>query len=291
MLSDRQYMRDEYSRHSTSILTWILCALVAGFVVQNVFAVWISNYDFARIFALTPYGVFHGFVWTFLTYVLLHGSPIHLLVNGLGFYFLGRELLPLLGSRRFLSLCIASAAAGGLFWFGTHFRDGAMALVGASSMVVALLIVFAGFFAEREVTFLLFFVIPVTLKPKVIAWVVVGLDVFGYLFAELPRNGFDTGIAHSAHLGGMLAGWIYYRYIHASRGWDRASAIELPRWLRRSKPTTKSTRYKVNVGQQSDDLRADVDRILDKINSQGFGALTEDEKRLLDRAKDMLSRH
>jgi len=39
-----------------------------------------------------------------------------------------------------------------------------------------------------------------------------------------------------------------------------------------------------------DDLRAEVDRILDKINSQGFGALTADEKRVLDEARDLLSR-
>jgi hypothetical protein len=47
--------------------------------------------------------------------------------------------------------------------------------------------------------------------------------------------------------------------------------------------------YQVNLGSR-EDLRAEVDRILDKINSQGFGALTADEKRLLDEAKDLLSR-
>jgi hypothetical protein len=66
--------------------------------------------------------------------------------------------------------------------------------------------------------------------------------------------------------------------------------IELPRWLRRRRKTTPSTpRFQVNLTSH-DDLRAEVDRILDKINSQGFGALTNEEKRLLDEARDLLSR-
>ena len=55
-----------------------------------------------------------------------------------------------------------------------------------------------------------------------------------------------------------------------------------------AKPATPAA-YHVNLSNR-EDLRAEVDRILDKINSQGFGALTADEKRLLDEAKDLLSR-
>ena len=66
--------------------------------------------------------------------------------------------------------------------------------------------------------------------------------------------------------------------------------IELPRWLRRRQKTAASTpRFQVNLTSR-DDLRAEVDRILDKINSEGFGALTDEEKRLLDEARDLLSR-
>jgi hypothetical protein len=58
---------------------------------------------------------------------------------------------------------------------------------------------------------------------------------------------------------------------------------------RKSQSARQTLAQKVNLSPRAD-LRAEVDRILDKINSQGFGALTEEEKRRLDEAKDLLSR-
>jgi hypothetical protein len=66
--------------------------------------------------------------------------------------------------------------------------------------------------------------------------------------------------------------------------------LELPAWLKRKKSEKRTTSYKVNITPHGD-LKTEVDRILDKINSAGFGALTDEEKRLLDEAKDLLSRH
>jgi hypothetical protein len=101
-------------------------------------------------------------------------------------------------------------------------------------------------------------------------------------------------VPHSAHLGAMLVGWLYYRYFHAP-SWPLAPArseIEPPRWAKRSARAADAPAYPVNVGATSSrgDLRAEVDRILDKINSHGFGALTAQEKRVLDEAKDSISR-
>jgi hypothetical protein len=91
----------------------------------------------------------------------------------------------------------------------------------------------------------------------------------------------------------MSAAYGYYRL--AGRvdpfGGPSSSGIALPGWLRRWKRSAApAPRFRVNLSNR-DDLRAEVDRILDKINSQGFGALTAEEKRLLDEARDLLSRH
>lgn len=92
----------------------------------------------------------------------------------------------------------------------------------------------------------------------------------------------------------MLAGWLYYRFFYANNGWDRAAGgIFSFSWLRRTKARPQSPRSTVtpiSSPNNPPNLRAEVDRILDKINSHGFGALTEQEKRLLDEAKDLLSR-
>ncbi|HRG55943.1 MAG TPA: hypothetical protein PLG56_07890, partial [Lacunisphaera sp.] len=81
------------------------------------------------------------------------------------------------------------------------------------------------------------------------------------------------------------------RFIHAGHGWDRAGGMSLPGWLRRRPklPAAKNAPL-ASAGKSGSQLRAEVDRILDKINSQGFGALTPQEKRVLDEAKDLLSR-
>jgi membrane associated rhomboid family serine protease len=291
MLSDRPYMRSDYPRETTSVLTWILCAMVAGFVMQNVFGSWLHSSSFESLFALTLGGLSHGYVWTVATYLLLHDNILHLLFNGLGIFLLGRELLPLLGARRFLAVFAGAAVAGAALWLAVHYFRGGGELIGSTSCVMGLFILFACFYAEREITFLLFFVLPITVKPKYLAWILVGIDLAGFLFSEIPGRAFDNGVAYSAHLGGILVGWVYYRFFHANNGWDRAAGIQLPAWLRRRKAAkTAAGAFKLNLGGSTPNLRSEVDRILDKINSEGFGSLTDEEKRILDEAKDLLSR-
>lgn len=286
-------MRDDYRRNQTSVVVWLIAAIVAGFLLQNIFLRWFGvGQAFTEYFALSIDGLQSGRVWTLLTYSFLHSPSnlLHVIANLLGLYFLGRELLPLLGEKRFLWFYAAAAVAGGLLWTATHWRTGGV-VWGASAAVYGLLTVFACFYPNRQVTLLLFFVLPVTLKPKYIASALLGLDLCGFLFYEVMGAVSPFGFAHSAHLGGMLAGWIYFRYVHEGK-WSlrRSASFELPKWARRrTASSTPAPKFQVNLSDRND-LRAEVDRILDKINSQGFGSLTDEEKRVLDSAKDMLSR-
>lgn len=297
MLSDRSYMRSDYPRESTSALTWLLSAVIAGSVLQFVFGFFLNSDSFLRLFALSPGGLLQGKVWTLLTFTFLHANILHLVVNALGLFLIGREIAPMLGSRGVVQFSVGASALGGLAWFATHFWATAPAtLVGASAVVAAMFVFFACVAPEREITFLLFFVLPVTLKPKIAAWIFLALSVLGFLFNELAGGALGWGgdIAHSAHLGGMLAGWLYYRFFYANNGWDRAADagfFSRSLFRRRAKPAAvPQTGTSPIVPTAPADLRAEVDRILDKINSHGFGALTEQEKRLLDDAKDLLSR-
>jgi membrane associated rhomboid family serine protease len=293
-------MRDSYGRPSTSIVTWMMSVLVAGFILESIFLRWFPDASvgrsFMRAFVLSAESIRSGHVWTLLSYSLLHDPEnfFHLIGNLLGLYFLGRELLPYLGSRRFLGLCSGGVLLGGLAWLGVHWQgDGTV--LGASAAVSALLVVFACLNPNQPITLLLFFVIPIRLKPKYLALGLFAIAVFGLLFLELPRRTSGNSIAHSAHLGGMLAGWLYFRFVH-QREWlnaDRSAAsIELPRWFRRTKKsTTTPAPFKINLTPpKAEDLRTEVDRILDKINCDGFGALTTEEKRILDSARDALNK-
>jgi membrane associated rhomboid family serine protease len=293
MLSDRTYMRDNYPRERASVLAWLISATVAAFVLQLVFERILEMPGaLEHYFGLSTTGLRAGRVWTLLSYSFLHDTRnlLHIVGNLLGLYFLGRVLLPMLGAKRFLGLWFGTVLAGAVAWSAVNWHVGG-SVVGASAGVAGLFVVFACFYPNQPVTFLLFFIVPVTLKPKYIAIAALAIDLAGCIFYEVMGVPSPFGFAHSAHLGGMAAGWIYYRYLHEI-SWSlpsRRADIELPKWMKKTAKAAAPATFQVNVGSPGD-LRAEVDRILDKINSSGFGALTADEKRRLDEAKDLLSR-
>ena len=289
MLSDRSYMREEPSHSSASMLAWLICALIAGFFVQNIFAIYLHQPLYFAVTALSSYHLAHGWIWTLFTYPLLHESVWHLLGWLLIIFFLGRELQPVLGDKRLLWLAVAASGVGGLCWFAANFSHGGE-VIGASGIALAFLAVYACLWPDRPIPLLVMFMLPVTIRPKWVVWVVGGIDVLGFLFNELPGRLSSYSVAFSVHLGGLLTGWLYFRYVH-DRGWGGArAAIELPKWMRKSRsPAVAQPAFQVNVTGPTD-LRAEVDRILDKINSHGFGDLTAEEKRVLDNARDLLTR-
>jgi hypothetical protein len=122
-------------------------------------------------------------------------------------------------------------------------------------------------------------------------WGSLAVSLGGLLLYELPGT---SPIAHSAHLGGIFAGIIYYRYVHnrarASFGSSSSgTSVEPPEWFKRKKTIHRNMTYQVNRSNR-DELQKEVDHILDKINASGFGSLSDKEKQTLDQAKDILSR-
>jgi rhomboid family protein len=295
MLTDRSYLRTDYPQRKTSAVVWLIATSVAAFVLELVLvSPWFgaTGAGIVEQLSLTVQSLQNGHLWTLLTHSLLHSTsnPFHLLCVLLGLIFIGRELEPLLGSRRFAGVYLGALIVGALGWAAAHWVQGGVH-IGASAGVLGLLVVLVCLYPNQELNFLVLFLFPVTLRPKYLAWGILALNLLALIFFELPGTAAPFDFAPSAHLGGMLTGWIYFRYLHANNGWDRAPTLELPGWLRRnevSKPEIAPVPEK--PVKASPNLRAEVDFILDKINSEGFGALTEEEKRTLDEAKDLLSR-
>ncbi len=304
-------MRGDQGRNPPSVLAWFLGILVGVFILQSIAETWSISWFTTRTVidfgALSGDGIKRGYVWTIFTHTLLHGGIGHLLINCIGLFFFGRELESTLGSGRFLRLLLSAALGGGLVWLGIHFqRPGTV--VGASGILMGLLAVYACLHPRRPIQLLLFFIIPVRVQPVWLVIILGGIDLLGLLFRELPGGGSLYGVAHSAHLGGLAAGWLFYQLVLArGSAWSPGSApaIEPPSWLRR-RATRPAPAYTVNVGgtpsgapprpagapaaaTSRDTLRAEVDRILDKINLHGFGSLTAAEKRVLDQARQHLN--
>ena len=126
MLSDRSYLRNDYPRERTSVLTWLLCAIVSGFILQAVLgSAWFGGQRvLENDFALSIHGLRQGWIWTLATHAFLSdpGYVFHAIGSAFLLYFVGRELLPLIGPRRFLGLFFGSTIAGGLAWTLAHWR-------------------------------------------------------------------------------------------------------------------------------------------------------------------------
>jgi membrane associated rhomboid family serine protease len=295
MFSERHYARDtaRYDDQRTSALVWILCAMGAGFVIQQIFESLIPGAASipTQAVSLVPGLFVKGFVWPLLTYPLLHAGLLHVIINGAVIYFMGREVLPVLGNKRFYALFAFSAIGGGLAWLAANFhRD--YRLIGADSVAYALFIFFTCLNPNNRIRALLFFVIPVTIVPKRVAIILTAVFFCGLLFIEIPGRHVSFSLNYSAYLGGSLGAVAFYFLVYRRRWGDRDedSRRVLPEWLhRKKKPAAVATpKYAVNVTSR-DDLKAELDRILDKINSHGFASLTDEEKRTLDAAKDLLS--
>ena len=299
MLSDRHYMRESKSDFQFDPVKWLMAVFAALYLLQLVVERWFDGSAHYGWFGLSAGAVLHGRkLWTLLSYNFLQntadytGGVFVLIFNLLGLYFFGGAVRDLIGTRRFAWLYAGFIAVGALAWCAAYALKVDWMLYGPMATLAGFFALYCCYHGNEQMTFLAFFIIPVAMKPKFFCWFWVALDLVGFLFYEMMGHPSPLWNGHIAHLAARLSAYGYYRL--AGRvdpfGGFSAAGIELPRWLRRRRKTAPSApRFQVNITSR-DDLRAEVDRILDKINSQGFGALTDEEKRLLDEARDLLSR-
>ena len=303
MLYDRSYMRSREETPSSPIkrasaVTILLIVTIGVFVLEQVVNTSFpgageeGNFLIREWLALSTENFKELKVWTVLSYAFLHSSSTiwHIVGNMLGLFFIGRIVESLLGKRSFFILYLSGAIFGGIAFLFAHLNDFST-VVGASAAVVALLAFFCMHFPERQVTLLLFFIIPLNVKPKWIFWGFLGISTYLLLTSELRSL---NSVAHSAHLGGFLTGVVYYRYIYNRQTFPGSTfgttKIEVPNWFKRRKKVESQISYQVNRTPNRNELQREVDRILDKINTSGFGSLNATEKATLEKAKKLLSR-
>ena len=179
----------------------LLIANIAVFVLE------MSGMASLGELALWPPGGFESRFapWQLVTYAFLHGSLAHIFFNMLGLYMFGSEVERLFGSRFYAAYyfgCVVSAALCHLAvnaWIGASPSP----MVGASGGIYGLLLAFGLYFPNRPVM-LLFPPLPMPARVFVILFAVLEL-VFGV-------TGTAAGVAHFAHLGGMLGGWLMIQY-------------------------------------------------------------------------------
>jgi rhomboid family protein len=185
----------------------LLAANIAVFVLQQ-----FTEGPLMRWFALwplgggSPGGDAPGFLpWQVVTYGFLHGNLLHIFFNMLALYMFGSDIERVFGSRRYLVYYLVSvlAAAAMQLAVSALSTGPAYPTVGASGGVFGLLLAYGMYFPRRTVM-LIFPPIPMP------AWLFV--IVYGLIELYFGVTGTLAGVAHFAHLGGMLGGWLMIQY-------------------------------------------------------------------------------
>jgi membrane associated rhomboid family serine protease len=210
--------------------------------------------------------------WTLLTYMFLHGGLMHLLFNMIGLFFFGPRLEVRLGSRGFVLLYLISGLFGALlsFVFMPH-----AAVIGASGAVFGILLGFARYWPDEPIY--IWAVLPVRARTLVIVLAVISI-YFGI-------SGGGGNIAHFAHLGGFVGGFIYLKlHERRARGWkpqpSRPTAMqrvadEIRADARRWEAIPVDRLHEINRGE--------VERIRQKITKYGVSSLSQGERAFMDR--------
>jgi membrane associated rhomboid family serine protease len=179
----------------------LLLANIAAYLLQNMGALPLDD------LVLWPPGGFESRFapWQLVTYAFLHGGFAHIFFNMLGLYMFGSEVERLFGSRFYLAYYFGAVVSAALCHLAVNAFLGlpSAPMVGASGGVYGLLLAFGVYFPHRRV--LLLFP-PIPLPARVF------VTLFAAIELVLGVTGTAAGIAHFAHLGGMLGGWLMIQY-------------------------------------------------------------------------------
>jgi membrane associated rhomboid family serine protease len=248
-------------------------------------------------FALNPISDGFNFqIWQLITYQFMHGGFSHILFNMFALWMFGMEIENIWGSKKFLIYYLVCGVAAGLAQlFISPLYSSPAVTIGASGAIFGVMIAFAMLFPDRHI--FLYFLIPIRAKYLI-----------GFLFIlEIFWIG-DAGsnVAHLAHLGGALAGFLFIlfdksidvplkRMLNIS-GYRRNNTFNNPfsgfsdKFKKRSQNIEDASYYDINQKKEGEEItQAEIDAILDKISESGYQNLTEREKRILFEASKKMN--
>lgn len=257
--------------------------------------------------------------WQLVTYMFLHAGFTHILFNMFALWMFGMVIENVWGPRKFLFYYISCGVGAGLLqevaqFFSfyltisgqnpyVHLSDifaigqqlstqlNGWTTIGASGAVYAILLAFGMIFPNERI---FIFPLPIPIKAKWFVMFYVAIE----LFSAMGSSG--DNVAHMAHLGGMLFGYLMIRYWnnHPTSGYGQSRGQQFFDRLKDSFERRRNAKMKVHKGGASvnDDWeynarkkanQEEIDRILDKIRRSGYDSLTKEEKqKLFDSSKE-----
>ena len=293
-------------------------------------ATWVleaQNVDLTDVGGLHYFMASHFHLYQFLTYQFLHANLTHLFFNMFALWMFGCVVENVWGPKKFLFYYISCGIGAGLMQEIVQFGDFYLRIsaqepsitfselfvvgeqlsnqlntwttIGASGAVYAILLAFGMIFPNERI---FIFPLPVPIKAK---WFVLGYAVIELVSAVSSSA---DGVAHMAHLGGMLFGFLMIRYWnrHPDAHFNRSEGKEFfQRWNKWKTKGSGSSDYSSQIRTEGPTFTAstneadmeynarkrqnqeEIDAILDKIRKSGYDSLTKEEKRrLFDASQD-----
>ena len=293
-----------------NLLVINILAFIATWVLKN------SGVDLNALLGLHFFKASDFRVYQFVTYMFLHGGFTHILFNMFALWMFGSVIERVWGPKKFLFYYIVCGVGAGIVQemvqYGSYVYQGLAAYqyvnmggmqismdsyinlwttIGASGAVYGILLAFGMIFPNERLFIIPF---PFPIKAK---WLIVG-----YIAIELfsAMSGPGDGVAHMAHLGGMLFGFLLIRYWQkhpdSSQRFGRSSGQEFFDNLRRKyeerqrnqRMHAEQTRWEEQRRETDEEYnqrqrknQEEIDAILDKIRKSGYDSLTKEEKQKL----------
>ena len=258
---------------------WVRRLIGANAVVYLLAITVFTGRWFLELFAFSPFGLVER-PWTLVTYMFVHGGFLHLAFNMLMLFFFGPPVEQRLGGTAFIRYYLICGMGGPLLAFVMSLVMPVAPFVGASAAVFGVALAFAMYWPDARI---FIFPLPFPVPVKFLVGLLVVMDLVPLVF------GVNDGVAHLAHLGGLLAGVIYLKtqdwLTHSARPAGTGTSP-----VRVLVPQRSEERAEASAPQQppqepraptQQELFEEVDRVLDKISEGGLGSLTVAERRFL----------
>lgn len=243
---------------------------IVTFVCTKLITVWFGTVCFVNFLCLRPINLIDGQIWRFITYSFLHENFLHIFCNLWLLYTLCKFLLTYeLSLKQIICMFFTGIISGGIFWTLLNFQHPYFSLMGASAGVATLFTYFCLLYPEKSISVFLFLIFPIQIKTIWCFVLLLGYDLINCLFYETQGL---SHVAHSAHLGGILIGFLAFRYTKYK---------ESKPYKAYRKPT-----YRVHV--ETENVISDIPfGILKKLQDEGLDSLTPEERKWLERYRKL----
>lgn len=231
------------SPRMTPVVKILLIASAVMFVLQLSLQAGMGI-QLSQILGFVPARLLSGWLWQFVTYAFLHAGLFHMLFNLLVIWTVGAELEGLWGSRTFIAYGLVTTLGGAITYgvfsllnFGTGPE---IPMVGSSGLVYGLLLAYGILFGERQMYFFMLFPMP----AKYFVMLLGAIELISSVFYS------SDGVAHTAHLGGFVFGFLF---LMAMASWRQRAKRQAEGGQERKKRLKKAGHLRLIQGEEDDD--------------------------------------